>query len=204
MRKRYSIWVRENGSGREIELCQDDTNPEKVAEAAGMKLLRISSSGRQYRIKRYDWIRIVDNGEASSVPHIRAEKPPENAGTNAVKFLLKRLPRQYGFESLNEREEVALAAALHPSNRTTQAFQQLRDDVASRARAVPFDPNASALVIETAITNNAQPFNQPWPPTGLCDGWHAVEKFSTRQRTFWRRIRLEHARPPPRARPIHR
>jgi len=204
MRKRYSIWVRENGSGREIELCQVDTNPEKVAEAAGMKLLRISSSGRQYRIKRYDWIRIVDNGEASSVPHIRAEKPPENAGTNAVKFLLKRLPRQYGFESLNGREEVALAAALHPSNRTTQAFQQLRDDVASRARAVPFDPNASALVIETAITNNAQPFNQPWPPTGLCDGWHAVEKFSTRQRTFWRRIRLEHARPPPRARPIHR
>ena len=204
MRKRYSIWVRENGSGREIELCRVDTNPEKVAEAAGMKLLRISSSGHQYRIKRYDWIRIVDNGEASTVPHIRAEKPSENAGTNAVKFLLKRLPRQYGFESLNEREEVALAAALHPSNRTTQAFQQLRDDVASRARAVPFDPNASALVIETAITNNAQPFNQPWPPTGLCDGWHAVEKFSTRQRTFWRRIRLEHARPPPRARPIHR
>ena len=33
---------------------------------------------------------------------------------------------------------------------------------------------------------------------------HAVDKFSTRQRTFWRRIRLEHARPSPRARPIHR
>ena len=65
MRKRYSILVREKGSDREIELCQVDTNPEKVAEAAGMKLLRISSSGRQYRIKRYDWIRIVDNGEAS-------------------------------------------------------------------------------------------------------------------------------------------
>ena len=64
--------------------------------------------------------------------------------------------------------------------------------------------NASALVIETAITDNAQPFNQPWPPTGLGDGWHAVDKFSTRQRTFWRRIRLEHARPSPRARPIHR
>ena len=79
MRKRYSIWVRENGSGREIELCQVDTNPEKVAQAAGMKLLRISSSGRQYRIKRYDGIRIVDNGEASTIPHIRAEKPPDNA-----------------------------------------------------------------------------------------------------------------------------
>jgi len=204
MRKRYSIWVRENGSGREIELCQVDTNPEKVAQAAGMKLLRISSSGRQYRIKRYDGIRIVDNGEASSVPHIRAEKPSENAGTNAAKFLLKRLPRQYGSQSLNAPEEVALAVALHPSNRTTQAFQQLRDDVASRARVVSFDPNASVLVIETAITDNAPPFNQPWPPTGLGDGWHAVDKFSTRQRTFWRRIRLEYARPSPRARPIHR
>jgi hypothetical protein len=46
-----------------------------------MKLLRISSSGRRYRIKRYDWIRIVDNGEASIIPHGRAEEPPENAGT---------------------------------------------------------------------------------------------------------------------------
>jgi hypothetical protein len=82
MRKRYSIWVRERGSSREIELCQADTNPEKIAEAAGKKLLRISSSGRQYRIKRYDWIRIVDNGEASKVPHIRAEEPPGNAGTS--------------------------------------------------------------------------------------------------------------------------
>jgi hypothetical protein len=81
MRKRYSILVRENGSGREIELCQVDSNPEKVAQAAGMKLLRISSSGRHYRIKRYDWIRIVDNGEAYNVPHIRAEEPPGNAGT---------------------------------------------------------------------------------------------------------------------------
>jgi hypothetical protein len=77
---------------------------------------------------------------------------------------------------------------LHPSNRT--ALQQLRDDVASRARVVPFDSNASTLVIETAITDNAPPFNQPWPPTGLGDGWHVVDKFSTCQRTFWRRIRL--------------
>jgi hypothetical protein len=83
MRKRYSVLVRENGSGREIELCQVDTNPEKVAEAAGMKLLRVSSSGRQYRIKRYDRIRIVDNGEASTIPHLRAEEPPENAGTGS-------------------------------------------------------------------------------------------------------------------------
>jgi len=63
---------------------------------------------------------------------------------------------------------------------------------------------ASALVIETAITDNAPPFNQPWPPTGLGEGWYAVDKFSTRQRTFWRRILLGRARLSPRARPIHR
>jgi hypothetical protein len=74
--------VRENGSD-EVELCQVDTNPKKVAEAAGKKLLRKSSSGRQYRIKRYDWIRIVDNGEASTAPHLRAEEPPENSGTSS-------------------------------------------------------------------------------------------------------------------------
>jgi hypothetical protein len=190
MRKRYSILVRENGSGREIELCQVDTNPEKVAEAAAMKLLRISNgnSGRRYRIKRYDWVRIVDNDEASTIPHIRAEKPRENAGTNAC---------------LDARGEVAPAAS-HHSYRTAQAFQQVRDNVARRARVAPFDPNASALVIETAITDNAPPFNQPWPPTGLGGGWHAVDKFSSHRRTFWRRILLEHARPSPRARLIHR
>jgi hypothetical protein len=80
----------------------------------------------------------------------------------------------------------------------------LQLDVLHNADPLPLDPNASALVIETAITDNAPPFNQPWPPTGLGDGWHAVDKFSTRQRTFWRRIRLEYARPSPRARPVHR
>ena len=83
-------------------------------------------------------------------------------------------------------------------------------DVGLRKKSSPRTPQiarssfVSALVIETAITDNAPPFNQPWPPTGLGDGWHAVDKFSTRQRTFWRRIRLEYARPSPRARPIHR
>ena len=132
---------------------------------------------------------------------LKIEAKPR-AGTNALKFLLKHLARQYGFKCLDAREEVA--SALHPSNPTAQAFRQLRDDVARRARVVPLDPNASALVIETAITDNAPPFNQPWPPTGLGDGWHAIDKFSTRQRTFWRRIRLGPARPSPRARPIHR
>ena len=42
--------VRENGSDHEIELCQVDSNPQKVAEAVAMKLLR---PGRQYRIRKY-------------------------------------------------------------------------------------------------------------------------------------------------------
>ena len=79
-----------------------------------------------------------------------------------------------------------------------------RRPLANRRHAETFELTVAALVIETAITDNAPPFNQPWPPTGLGDGWHAVDKFSTLQRTFWRRIRLEHARPSPRARPIHR
>jgi len=158
--------------------------------------------------------------------HKRAQAPPElrptftlkletkpGAGANALKFLLKRLARQYGFKCLDVREEVAGTVALHPSNRAAQAFQQLRDDVARPSRVletcpllavVPLDPNARVLMIETAITDNAPPFNQPWPPTGLGDGWHAVDKFSTDQRTFWRRIRLEHAQPLPRAVPFIR
>jgi hypothetical protein len=84
MKKRCSILAREIGSGREIELCQVESNPERVAEAAGMKVLRMRSSGRRARIKRYDWIHIVDNGEASTIPHIRAEKPPDNADTTPI------------------------------------------------------------------------------------------------------------------------
>ena len=64
-----------------------------------------------------------------------------------------------------------------------------RRPLANRRHAETFELTVAVLVIETAITDNAPPFNQPWPPTGLGDGWHAVDKFSTRQRTFWRRIR---------------
>jgi hypothetical protein len=62
-KKRYSILVREAGSDHEVELCEVSSNPKKTAEAAGMKRLRKSSVGRRYYTKKYDWIRIVDNGE---------------------------------------------------------------------------------------------------------------------------------------------
>ena len=40
------------------------------------------------------------------------------------------------------------------------------------ARVVPRDPNATALVIEREVTDDVD--GQPWPPTGLGDGWHLV------------------------------
>jgi hypothetical protein len=83
-RYRYSIMVLEDGSDHEVELCQLDSNPKPVAQAAAMKLLRHSSGRRQYHIKKYRWVRIVDHGEASTVLHISAEKPPENAGTSST------------------------------------------------------------------------------------------------------------------------
>jgi hypothetical protein len=82
MKKRYSILVRADGSDHEVELCQVSSNPEKIVEAAGMKRLRKSSMGRRYYTQKYNWIRIVDYGEGSTVSHIRAEEPPDNAGTS--------------------------------------------------------------------------------------------------------------------------
>ena len=43
------------------------------------------------------------------------------------------------------------------------------------ARVVPRDPNATALVIEREVTDDLD--GQPWPPTGLGDGWHLVRSY---------------------------
>jgi hypothetical protein len=59
--KRYSIMVREVGSDHEVELCQVDRNPKAIAEALGQK-----TRSRCVHTERYDWVRIVDNGEAVS------------------------------------------------------------------------------------------------------------------------------------------
>jgi hypothetical protein len=66
--KRYSIMVREAGSKHEIELCQCDSNPKAIAEALGQKMLRQRNDEREFRIQRYHWIRIVDNGDIRRVP----------------------------------------------------------------------------------------------------------------------------------------
>jgi hypothetical protein len=69
--KRYSIVVRETGSTHETVLCQCDSNPKAIAEALKQKMLRQRNGGFEFRIQRYDWIRIVDNQQ----PHRRYKDP---------------------------------------------------------------------------------------------------------------------------------
>jgi len=61
--KRYSILVVEFDSDKEIELCQVDSNPKAVAQAAlGMWL----GKGKG-RMARYRAVRIRDNDDGSTV-----------------------------------------------------------------------------------------------------------------------------------------
>jgi hypothetical protein len=55
--KRYSIIVREVGSGHEVELLQVDRNPNPIVFALGQK----TRSQGDYTA-RYDWVRIIDHG----------------------------------------------------------------------------------------------------------------------------------------------
>ena len=66
------------------------------------------------------------------------------------------------------------------------------------ARVVPRDPNATALVIEREVTDDLD--RQPWPPTGLGDGWHLVRSYPDCKQTLWSRIQLAHAPKSPGAR----
>jgi hypothetical protein len=77
--KKYSIIVREIGSDHEVELCEVDRNPKDIADALSEKMLK-TSLGRRRRIRKYDWIRIVDHCEASTVPHTGTEKSPPERG----------------------------------------------------------------------------------------------------------------------------
>jgi hypothetical protein len=73
--KRYSIWVRELGADREVELCQVDTNPTAITGELYTRQWRLV--GRRGR--RYDTIRVVDNtGEQhGEMPRRRKKKPQE-------------------------------------------------------------------------------------------------------------------------------
>jgi hypothetical protein len=63
---------------------------------------------------------------------LRIAGKPGTAGIHALRFLLKRLLRQYGFTCLDIREEPAPAPAT--STRIADAFDELRRDVRNRLR----------------------------------------------------------------------
>jgi hypothetical protein len=63
---------------------------------------------------------------------LRIEGKPGAAGIHALRFLLKRLLRQYGFRCLDIREESAPAP--DTSNQIADAFTGLRRDVRDRLR----------------------------------------------------------------------
>lgn len=67
--KRYSIWGREYGADHDVELAQVDGNPQPVLDAYAGKTLTINhsimeSKKRKSKIRKFTWLRIVDNGQA--------------------------------------------------------------------------------------------------------------------------------------------
>jgi hypothetical protein len=65
---RFSIMVTEYGSGYEVLLCDVDANPHRIVDALKAKRLKLRLSPKSTRlsdIKRYDHIRILDNGVAA-------------------------------------------------------------------------------------------------------------------------------------------
>jgi hypothetical protein len=65
--KRYSIMARENQQGaRDLELCQCDSNPEALVEAARAKRMRFDDGrGRKIQVPKYAHVFTVDHGKGS-------------------------------------------------------------------------------------------------------------------------------------------
>lgn len=64
--KRYSIWGREYGADHDVELAQVDGNPQPVLDGLAEKTLTIhhdifKSSKKKSKIRKYSWLRIVEN-----------------------------------------------------------------------------------------------------------------------------------------------
>lgn len=64
MKKRYSIWVRENGAKHDVELCQLDGNPQATVTALYAKRLKFVVDRKIKKIAKYDYVRVVDNDAA--------------------------------------------------------------------------------------------------------------------------------------------
>lgn len=60
---RYSIMARPYGAdvGTEVEICQCDTSPEALVEAAKKKTLKIDSGTKVIHVNKYDNVYFVDH-----------------------------------------------------------------------------------------------------------------------------------------------
>jgi hypothetical protein len=64
--KRYSIMARPYGHNREVEVCQCDSNPVELVDAAlEMKLRHTGNNGITFLINKYEHVYFVDH-EAGS------------------------------------------------------------------------------------------------------------------------------------------
>lgn len=65
MKMRYSIWGREYGSDHDVEIVQVMNNPQPVVDGLALKTLTIKHSifqkGKQSKVRKYSWLRIVEN-----------------------------------------------------------------------------------------------------------------------------------------------
>jgi hypothetical protein len=67
MKQRYSIWGREYGSDRDVEIVQVNANPQAVLDGLMQKTLTINHSifmgtkKRKTKMRKYTWLRIVEN-----------------------------------------------------------------------------------------------------------------------------------------------
>ena len=67
MKRRFSIWGTEYGADHEVELAQVDGNPQAMLDGFAAKMVTVrhsivDKSKKQSKIRKYTWLRIVDNG----------------------------------------------------------------------------------------------------------------------------------------------
>ena len=59
--KRYSIMARQYGANYETELCQCETNPGAIVEAARQKKIKIEAGKRKVFVAKYEHVYARDN-----------------------------------------------------------------------------------------------------------------------------------------------
>jgi hypothetical protein len=65
MKPRYSIWGREFGADHDVEIISVETNPQAVLDGLMQKTLKVKPTimggGKKSKIRKYEWLRIVEN-----------------------------------------------------------------------------------------------------------------------------------------------